>query len=174
MAKVIFNTNDELYNRDDMYSVFSYGVMLGRRRADGDHIEEFVKWVDDLLMDKNKPLNMDVIMQAVSEVERIPDKYIFDHGPGSRRKEYAKARHMFCWFSYLYTDATTLDISDYIWYKNHSSVVWSVKTINNLLEWDRRYRSSVDAVKLHLYNRGYALSMHHSALKENVELNIVE
>lgn len=161
MARMIFDTENEIYSRDDMYAIFSYGVLLGAKGSYDDYISEFTSRIDHMLLSRSAPLTIEAIEDAVCAVTRVDKSFISYHDKGARGRELVRARHLICWFAYLYAGIQVYEIRDHILYKDHSSVVLAVQAVNNYIETDASYRALVDSVKLHLYNRGYALSRHH-------------
>ena len=70
----------------------------------------------------------------------------------NRNKALVFARHLFCYFAYIYTDMTQEKIAEFLGYDNHTTVLHAIKTMED-------YKDSIDV-------RGEMLLTFQQELKE--------
>ena len=75
---------------------------------------------------------------------------IFDYDKKSRLPKYVKARQIAHFFSRLLTDLSTTQIGQSIGNKDHSTIIHSIKTVNNLRSVDKCYDAEIKEIERRL------------------------
>ena len=90
---------------------------------------------------KDLILTADEIIGAVSFITKIPIADIIqkDRTPGARKRKNVLARQLSAFLIRNYCN-TTFDSSGSFIVRDHATVIYSCKTVNNLLETDRNFR----------------------------------
>ena len=72
----------------------------------------------------------------------------------TRKREIVQARQIAMYFCKTLTKASLASIGAQVGKKDHATVLYACKTVNNLIEIDKKFKSHVDAIsnKLHLRN----------------------
>lgn len=65
----------------------------------------------------------------------------------TRKIEILEPRQKAMYFAKMYTKLTTKQIGEKIGQKNHSTVLHSCKTVNNLMDSDPKYREKIESLK---------------------------
>lgn len=89
---------------------------------------------------------MDIIIKIICKNSNI-DYFNFMDKPKLRKKEYMQIRQKSHYFSKKYTDLTLYKIGKYISNKDHSTVLHSIKTVNNMMETDKEYLKNIKELK---------------------------
>lgn len=91
------------------------------------------------------PISFDYIMDCVSHVMGIPKENIMRK---SRKRELTEARNLFIILARNCTKATLKRIGDYLDGKDHTTIIHSINTYNNLMDTDDHYRKLYEKTKV--------------------------
>ena len=95
-------------------------------------------------------ISPELIIRMVSSSMSVPrDKLaIPDHMPGSRKREYVEARQVSMYFIKENVKNITLStIGSYFGDRDHATVLHACKTVNNMLDTDKKYKKKFDEMK---------------------------
>jgi len=100
--------------------------------------------IDKLIRNTKREISIDYIQKVVCnyfnvEVEQLHSK--------TRKREIVQARQVAMFFSKSLTKASLANIGYLIGGKNHATVLHACKTVNNLMETDKRFRLQVDEIE---------------------------
>lgn len=153
----VYNTDDNFYTDQDILHAFTHAYFLGQSGETHDPTQAMKEWKGEYARSTMEPPGLEDIADAVSAVTHVG---VFNMRIESGRHAYfALSRHMVSWFSYMYTTETVPNISAYMGYKNHSSVLHGHSVIDSGIQFDRTVREKVDAVKATLAARGFLLEV---------------
>jgi chromosomal replication initiator protein len=96
--------------------------------------------VDRLVNTQRREITIDYIQKVVCEYYKIP----VDQMQGkTRKREIVQARQVSMYFSKSLTKASLASIGSSIGGKDHATVLHACKTVNNLIDTDRHFRSQI-------------------------------
>lgn len=98
---------------------------------------------------KPKPpiLNPSRIFEMVCGLLNVP-MYLAESS--TRKREVVQARQVSMYFSKALTKASLANIGSQIGDKDHATVLHACKTVNNLLETDKRFRAQIEEIERRL------------------------
>ena len=169
---VIYNTPDNVYIGEDMMHAFKHAYNLGQSDWDGDVDQAYKEFVGEYTHNNLKDPTIERIAKAVADTLGTSTFAITNQDFGKGEK-IANARLLCCWFMYLYIDDSLTDVSEYLGYKNHSSVIYGAGRVNFFLETDAAWRTTVNLVKARILYEGFKLE-YKPRLRLEVEYNIVD
>lgn len=95
-----------------------------------------------------KPIDrIDLINSEVCKYFNIPIEVFHSV---TRKREIVQARQLSMFFSLYYTKSSLSEIGKKIGDKDHATVMHAEKTINNLIETDKRFKLQADEIELRL------------------------
>lgn len=102
------------------------------------------KVLSNLVRTHRREITIDYIQNIVCDYFKIPlDKL----QSKSRKGEIVQARHLAMYFARKYTNASLASIGSQIGKRDHATVLHSCKTVKNLSETDKVFKSYVDDIK---------------------------
>ncbi len=100
--------------------------------------------IDKLIKNTKREISIDYIQKVVCNYFNIG----VDHLQSSTRKrEIVQARQVAMFFSKILTKSSLASIGSQIGGKDHATVLHACKTVNNLMETDKRFRLQVDEIE---------------------------
>jgi chromosomal replication initiator protein len=100
--------------------------------------------IDKLVKNSKKEISVDYIQKIVCDYFEItPDQL---HSK-TRKREIVQARQIAMFFSKSLTKASLASIGSQIGGKDHATVLHACKTVNNLIDTDKRFKQTVDNIE---------------------------
>lgn len=100
--------------------------------------------IDKLVKNSKKEISVDYIQKIVCDYFEIsPDQL---HSK-TRKREIVQARQIAMYFSKSLTKASLASIGSQIGGKDHATVLHACKTVNNLIDTDKRFKKTVDNIE---------------------------
>lgn len=100
--------------------------------------------IDKLIKNTKREISIDYIQKVVCNYFSIPLDQIQSK---TRKREIVQARQVAMFFSKNLTKASLATIGTQIGGKDHATVLHACKTVNNLMETDKRFRLQVDEIE---------------------------
>ncbi|MBV7441402.1 chromosomal replication initiator protein DnaA [Weeksellaceae bacterium TAE3-ERU29] len=102
------------------------------------------KVLSNLVRNQRKEITIEYIQNIVCDYFKIPLEKLQSK---SRKGDIVQARHLAMYFARKYTNASLASIGSKIGKRDHATVLHSCKTVKNLSETDKIFRSYVDDIK---------------------------
>ena len=100
--------------------------------------------IDKLVKSTTRELSVDYIQKVVSDFFNIPIDMMHSR---TRKREIVQARQIAMYFSKNLTKASLATIGSQIGGKDHATVLHACKTVNNLVDTDKRFRSFIEEIE---------------------------
>jgi len=100
--------------------------------------------IDKLIKNTKREISIDYIQKVVCSYFNIPIEQIQSK---TRKREIVQARQVAMFFSKSLTKASLATIGSQIGGKDHATVLHACKTVNNLIETDKRFRIQIDEIE---------------------------
>jgi chromosomal replication initiator protein len=100
--------------------------------------------IDKLIKNTKREISIDYIQKVVCNYFNIPVEQIQSK---TRKREIVQARQVAMFFSKNLTKASLATIGSQIGGKDHATVLHACKTVNNLIETDKRFRIQIDEIE---------------------------
>ena len=100
--------------------------------------------IDKLIKNTKREISIDYIQKVVCSYFNIPVEQIQSK---TRKREIVQARQVAMFFSKNLTKASLATIGSQIGGKDHATVLHACKTVNNLIETDKRFRIQIDEIE---------------------------
>ena len=100
--------------------------------------------IDKLIKNTKREISIDYIQKVVCNYFNIAVDQLQSK---TRKREIVQARQVAMFFSKSLTKASLANIGSQIGGKDHATVLHACKTVNNLLETDKRFRLQVDEIE---------------------------
>jgi len=100
--------------------------------------------IDKLIKNTKREISIDYIQKVVCNYFNIPIEQIQSK---TRKREIVQARQVAMFFSKSLTKASLATIGSQIGGKDHATVLHACKTVNNLIETDKRFRIQIDEIE---------------------------
>jgi chromosomal replication initiator protein len=100
--------------------------------------------IDKLIKNTKREISIDYIQKIVCTYFNIPLDQIQSK---TRKREIVQARQVAMYFSKNMTKASLATIGSQIGGKDHATVLHACKTVNNLMDTDKRFRLQVDEIE---------------------------
>jgi chromosomal replication initiator protein len=100
--------------------------------------------IDKLIKNTKREISIDYIQKVVCNYFNIPIDQIQSK---TRKREIVQARQVAMFFSKSLTKASLATIGSQIGGKDHATVLHACKTVNNLIETDKRFRIQIDEIE---------------------------
>ncbi len=105
------------------------------------------KMIDKLVKNTHKELSIDYIQKVVCDYFNIPIDLVLSK---TRKREIVQARQVAMFFSKSLTKSSLATIGSRIGGKDHATVLHACKTVNNLIETDKRFRLQIEEIEKRL------------------------
>jgi chromosomal replication initiator protein len=103
--------------------------------------------IDKLIKNVKRELSIDYIQKVVCNYFNVPIEMLQSN---TRKREIVQARQIAMYFSKNLTKSSLATIGSQIGDKDHATVLHACKTVNNLLETDKRFRVQIDEIEKRL------------------------
>lgn len=103
--------------------------------------------VDKLVKSTRKEISIDYIQKIVCEYFGLPSDVLQTK---TRKREIVQARQIAMYFSKSLTKSSLSTIGSIIGGKDHATVLHACKTVNNLKDTDKRFKSQIDDIERRL------------------------
>lgn len=126
--------------------------MLAQSTLNGKHlsVELASEMIEKLVKNTKKDITIDYIQKVVCEYFGLPVDAL---NAKTRKREIVQARQIAMYFSKNLTKASLSTIGSVIGNKDHATVLHACKTVNNLMETDKRFKAQIDDIQKKLkYN----------------------
>lgn len=107
-------------------------------------IELASEMIDKLVKNTKREISIDYIQKVVSEYFGLP--YEILHAK-SRKREIVQARQIAMYFSKRMTKSSLATIGSLIGGKDHATVLHACKTVNNLIDTDKRFKNQIQDIE---------------------------
>ncbi len=102
------------------------------------------KMIDRLVKNTKRELSIDYIQKAVCDYFNMPHDII---NSKTRKREIVQARQIAMYFAKNLTKSSLATIGSQIGGKDHATVLHACKTVNNLIDTDKRFRGYIDEIE---------------------------
>ncbi len=103
--------------------------------------------VEKLIKSTKKDISIEYIQETVCEYFKIPLELLKSK---TRKREIVQTRQIAMYFAKNFTKASLANIGMKIGGKDHATVLHACKTVNNLIETDKRFKSDVEEIEKRL------------------------
>jgi len=103
--------------------------------------------IDKLIKNTKREISIDYIQKVVCNYFNVPSEMLQS---ATRKREIVQARQIAMFFSKNLTKASLATIGSQIGDKDHATVLHACKTVNNLLDTDKRFRLQIDEIEKRL------------------------
>lgn len=103
--------------------------------------------IDKLVKSTKKEISIDYIQKIVCEYFGLPSDILQTK---TRKREIVQARQIAMYFSKSLTKSSLSTIGSIIGDKDHATVLHACKTVNNLMDTDKRFKSQIDDIERRL------------------------
>ena len=110
-------------------------------------IELTSEMIDKLVKNTRKEISIDYIQKIVCEYFGLPSDVLQTK---TRKREIVQARQIAMFFSKSLTKSSLSTIGSIIGGKDHATVLHACKTVNNLMDTDKRFKSQIDDIERRL------------------------
>ena len=100
--------------------------------------------INNIVKEIDKEVSIDLIKKIVSEYFKVSINLI---NSTTRKREVVQTRQLVMYFAKKYTKGSLENIGTNCGNKDHATVLYACKTVNNLLETDKQYRKCVDEIE---------------------------
>jgi chromosomal replication initiator protein len=100
--------------------------------------------IDKLVKNITKEISIEYIQKVVCDYFNIPGDLITSR---TRKREIVQARQIAMFFAKNLTKSSLATIGSQIGGKDHATVLHACKTVNNLMETDRRFKGFIDEIE---------------------------
>lgn len=113
-------------------------------------VELASEMIDKLVKNTRRDITIDYIQKIVCEYFGLPTDVLQTK---TRKREIVQARQIAMYFSKGLTKSSLSTIGSVIGSKDHATVLHACKTVNNLMDTDKRFKSQIDDIEKRLrYN----------------------
>lgn len=103
--------------------------------------------IEKLIKNTKRELSIDYIQKVVCSYFNVPVEMLQSN---TRKREIVQARQIAMFFSKSLTKSSLATIGSQIGDKDHATVLHACKTVNNLIETDKRFRLQLDEIEKRL------------------------
>ena len=107
------------------------------------NLELAVSIIDKLVKNTKRELSIDYIQKVVCDHFSLPIDVL---QAKTRKREIVQARQIAMYFSKTLTKASLASIGSQIGNKDHATVLHACKTVNNLMDTDRGFKTQIDEI----------------------------
>jgi chromosomal replication initiator protein len=100
--------------------------------------------IDKLIKNTKREISIDYIQKVVCNYFNVGIEQLQSH---TRKREIVQARQVAMFFSKSLTKSSLASIGSQIGGKDHATVLHACKTVNNLMETDKRFKLQVDEIE---------------------------
>lgn len=151
--------NDGIEMPDDVIEYLAYSINNNVRELEGGlisllaqsslnkkkiTIELARQMIDKFVKNTNRELSIDYIQKVVCDYFDMPIDLMKSR---TRKREVVQARQLAMYFSKQLTKMSLASIGAQCGNKDHATVLHACRTVNNLIETDKRFKSYVDELK---------------------------
>jgi len=97
--------------------------------------------IDKFVKNTSREISIDYIQKVVCDYFNIPIEMIHSK---TRKREIVQARQLSMYFSKKHTKASLASIGLHCGNKDHATVLHACRTVNNLVETDKKFRTFVE------------------------------
>ncbi len=107
-------------------------------------IELASEMIDKLVKNTKREISIDYIQKIVSEYFGLPSDVLHTK---TRKREIVQARQIAMYFSKNMTKSSLSTIGSLIGGKDHATVLHACKTVNNLIDTDKRFKNQIEDIE---------------------------
>jgi chromosomal replication initiator protein len=100
--------------------------------------------IDKFVKNTTREISIEYIQKVVSDFFKIPIETINSR---TRKREIVQARQISMFFSKKYTKSSLATIGIHCGNKDHATVLHACRTVNNLIETDKQFKTYVDEIE---------------------------
>ena len=100
--------------------------------------------IDRLVKNTKREISIDYIQKVVCDYFNMPQELIISK---TRKREIVQARQIAMFFAKGLTKSSLATIGSQIGGKDHATVLHACKTVNNLIDTDKRFRCYIDEIE---------------------------
>jgi chromosomal replication initiator protein len=157
LEKKIYNDGIELPK--DVIEYLAYSITTNIRELEGALISLIAqsslnkkevtldlakKMIDKFVKNNAREVSIDYIQKVVCDYFELPIELMKSK---TRKREVVQARQIAMYFAKNYTKSSLATIGAHCGGKDHATVLHACKTVNNLMETDKRFRAYVDELE---------------------------
>ena len=105
--------------------------------------------IDKLVKQNARELSVDYIMKVVSDYYHIDENDILSN---NRKREIVQARQVTMYFAKQLTKVSLKGIGTQLGKKDHATVLYACRAVNNIMEYDRKFKLQIEELELKLTN----------------------
>ena len=102
------------------------------------------RMIDRLVKNTKREISIDYIQKVVCDYFNMPQELIISK---TRKREIVQARQIAMFFAKGFTKSSLATIGSQIGGKDHATVLHACKTVNNLIDTDKRFRVYIDEIE---------------------------
>jgi chromosomal replication initiator protein len=102
------------------------------------------RMIDRLVKNTKREISIDYIQKIVCDYFNMPQEII---NSKTRKREIVQARQIAMYFAKSLTKSSLATIGSQIGGKDHATVLHACKTVNNLIDTDKRFRGFIDEIE---------------------------
>ena len=100
--------------------------------------------IERLVKNSKKELSVDYIQKVVCDYFNLPTDVLQSK---TRKREIVQARQIAMYFSKTLTKSSLASIGSQIGGKDHATVLHACKTVNNLMDTDKRFKGQIESIE---------------------------
>ena len=100
--------------------------------------------IDRLVKNSKKEISVDYIQKVVCDYFNLSPDLLQSK---TRKREIVQARQIAMYFSKSLTKSSLASIGAMIGGKDHATVLHACKTVNNLMDTDKRFKSQIESIE---------------------------
>ena len=105
--------------------------------------------IEKLIKHTKRELSVDYILQTVSDYFHIDENHVLSN---TRKREIVQTRQVAMYFSKKLTSNSLKNIGAQLGKKDHATVLHAWRTVNDLMETDRRFKNQMEELEVKLSN----------------------
>jgi chromosomal replication initiator protein len=110
--------------------------------------EQYIAKLEELIRDKDTSkdrLNLPDIMSAVCNYYQVESRHLFGI---KRNRPYVRPRQIVCYIAkYNIPDITLKEIGRYLGNRDHSTVIHSVRSVEDEMSYNKRFETEINEIK---------------------------
>jgi len=143
---ICFNIKNNIRELEGVLNLLMAQASLNRREIDVDLAREVIK---NFVHEINKEITVENIQKLVAEHLQIPTDALFGK---TRKRSIVIARQLSMYLAKTMTDNSLKNIGEIFGGRDHSTVIYSIRTVQDLMETDSYFRETVHELEKKIKN----------------------
>ena len=136
-----FLTDNNIKNENSIINIVFIDDTLNKKEINLDLARQMI---DKYVKNTTREISIDYIQKVVCDYFDLPLELI---NSKTRKREIVQARQLAMYFSKKHTKSSLATIGLYCGNKDHATVLHACRTVTNLLETDKQFRTYVDEIE---------------------------